>query len=229
MCSVYASIAAELAPHADRYFALATQLDEHYMLATMTMPEKARLGVVSLRGEEEFTELVTHMHLAGEVYQTKSLALSEHWQSCKRCQTGPKEPRVYRYLITFTLDPAKTAPPSFEGIIQSQLDRKPMATAIYAIEHVETNMHAHAYVTSTRGYTPQDFDSYRKRYGFVDVKLVKSDNGVAAYLGKENQVYEKNLSFEGITTWVKAKPTNPSPADPNDPALHGTTRELKRQ
>lgn len=102
----------------------------------------------------------------------------------------------YRYLITFTLDrkllKASTLDQrQFDSIIRRQLERKIFITARYSIEHIDRNMHAHALVEATHNVTKTNFAPYLRDYGSIDIRLVKVDNGIDDYIGKENIVFQK--------------------------------------
>lgn len=102
-------------------------------------------------------------------------------------------PTEYRYFITFTLDPTKGTPSqdTFEQTVRKQLGRSVMSSAMYSIEHPQTNMHAHALVQVNHNLTASNFESYSKRYGHVRIDRVARDNGIQAYMEKENPIHEK--------------------------------------
>lgn len=113
------------------------------------------------------------------------------WTKCPEClkQIGQIKPGNAReYLVTFTRNPnSKYTVEQWRQAVLKQLKRHVFIKGDYAFEHEDTNIHCHAYVTS-KGIHKTNFESFAHNYGHVDIKTVKQDNGIHAYIGKENEI-----------------------------------------
>lgn len=70
--------------------------------------------------------------------------------------------------------------------VQFELGRKFVRSFKLAIEHKDSNIHAHARIVSKNLIKKsRDYKTYVNDYGFVDVRNVKYDNGTELYLEKE--------------------------------------------
>lgn len=95
-----------------------------------------------------------------------------------------------KYLVTFTFDPKKdNTKEQFKAGVLKQLSRA-WDHVQYAFEHEDSNIHCHSVITTTHRITAKNFDSHQRKYGHVDVRLVKIDNGLAEYISKESPVIE---------------------------------------
>lgn len=117
-----------------------------------------------------------------------------HWQTCPLCNPGIKPPEVrkpHTYLVTFTVDRKKVpdlTKDQFAMIVEKQLSRSTLYEASYAIEHIDTNMHAHCRIQSWQTLsTPNKQWHYMvNNIGRVDQRAVRKDNGIMEYISKES-------------------------------------------
>jgi len=126
--------------------------------------------------------------------------MTKHIQSgrCKKCIYPKKEYVISpSYLVTFTTDPRKKYHNDltlFQSEVEAQLKRKNIAEAMYSIEHIESNMHAHCFIkTLGRAMNdPQkDWKFMHNKVGMVKVDHVSKNNGVEAYMAKENPIFQR--------------------------------------
>ena len=129
------------------------------------------------------------------------------WFEYKAPEPPPKEVHYPRYFMTFTIDRTGRNVPfgksgkliyrppyngdyeTFKALIEEQLSRPAFKGVIYCIEHRETNMHAHALITSEANFSHYEKQWYHMHYnvGNVDQKVVRKDNGIADYMSKEGK------------------------------------------
>lgn len=89
------------------------------------------------------------------------------------------------YLLTFTSN-EKLPKESFKHAVVKQLEREIFSKVKYVFEHEDTNIHCHAYVTATHTINKDNFKSHIRKFGNMDIKHVKTDNGIEEYISKEN-------------------------------------------
>lgn len=121
----------------------------------------------------------------------------QHSSKCTKCTPNLRlQTLSKRYLLTFTTRPdARDSIDAFQKAVEHQLSRAAFLSASYSIEHPETNLHAHAIVHSNRYLQGnKDFAVFTKHYGHVDVKAIRIDNGVEAYIGKESPIFDRDAS-----------------------------------
>jgi len=115
--------------------------------------------------------------------------------NCAKCTSilhpppKPVDKGPYRYLLTMTTTPQNRAAgltePRFRHLVEKTLTTKTYLQSRYAVEHVSTNMHAHAFVTTTSRLTTRNFNSFQAKAGSVDIAPVTRDNGIDTYMAKE--------------------------------------------
>ncbi len=150
----------------------------------------------------EFKSDVEHMFRLAKF--SPDLAVDYHRQLMKELDTAEclrllyaiekhKPPKLYRYMITFTIDPKKhtTVPiQKIEDYIESQVTRKALGVQRfeYCREHDETNIHWHVNVVTDRAIRSDAFNQYSKNYGFVQISRSKDTNAQhgSIYLNKED-------------------------------------------
>ncbi len=111
--------------------------------------------------------------------------------------TGPKNDLYWKailkkprqkslvYFLTFTSN-EKLPKESFKHAVVKQLEREIFSKVKYVFEHEDTNIHCHAYVTATHTINKDNFKSHIRKFGNMDIKHVKTDNGIEEYISKEN-------------------------------------------
>lgn len=109
----------------------------------------------------------------------------EEWLATKGRKIGPVLDCVY--FITFTYNPScKYSKEEFKKAVEKQLKRGIFSSYKHVFEHEDSNIHAHALVHSKHRLNKDNFKSHARKYGYVDIKSVKEDNGIEEYLTKEN-------------------------------------------
>lgn len=98
----------------------------------------------------------------------------------------PSQVRLTRYLITFTKKP-EVDMSKWKARVEMELERSHITQVINkAFEHMESNPHCHAYVEVKRKIDKlKDYPTFIKKFGFVDIRLIKKDNGVSQYFLNE--------------------------------------------
>lgn len=90
------------------------------------------------------------------------------------------------YFITFTKrEDIKNA--YFYKRVRRELTRKHVGRFWLAFEHKDTNLHAHVKLWATKYLKHQDFESFKKNVGRVDLSPVGQDHGIRDYMEKEGQ------------------------------------------
>lgn len=128
------------------------------------------------------------------------------YPNCSECTAllHPPRPQVdkgpWQYLLTMTTTPANRekglTEARFRALVEGQITTKTYQKARYAVEHADTNMHAHALVTTTSKLTARNFTgppdrkkpSFTDQTGMVKIDLVKKDNGIDQYISKETEI-----------------------------------------
>lgn len=96
----------------------------------------------------------------------------------------------FEYFITFTRNPDFCTKAAFKRRVEDEMVRKHVLKYMYAFEHEDSNLHAHAkmlckdYIKKSR-----DFKTFQKGYGNIDIKTIHKDNGIRKYLEKETEVF----------------------------------------
>ena len=129
----------------------------------------------------------------------------KHWVNTHRRPVERLDPRLHTYFVTFTIDPSKgqISRDDFEALIQRQLSRSCLDDAYYVIEHVDSNMHAHCLVKSRNPLSPPAKQWYHmvRHVGYVRQDVVRRDNGIQAYMTKENGLHHRRSIGDGIFDW----------------------------
>lgn len=93
----------------------------------------------------------------------------------------PPPPKPLRkYLITYTTKPPVLLKRWAQRII-FEMSRKFVDGFSIVIEKLHSNAHAHALVQTHRNLQKRDFETYTRKFGFIDLRFVEHDNGVDAY------------------------------------------------
>lgn len=131
-----------------------------------------------------------------------------HWRQCDTCNPALKPPKVkkpHAYFVTFTVDWKKVPDLThiqFQAIVEKQLSRDTLYDVYYVIEHVPTkekpknNMHAHCLIYSWQTLSSKDkqWSFMTNNIGLVDQRIVRKNNGIDAYMSKENKP-KRRLQF----------------------------------
>jgi len=101
--------------------------------------------------------------------------------------------KIYKYMITFTVDPKKTygGQDKIENYIVKLLSKLPCLEECYYVkEHPHSNVHWHAIVRlKGQAIKFNKFDYYKRNIGRVDIsksKVTNSDEFSSKYLQKES-------------------------------------------
>lgn len=116
-----------------------------------------------------------------------------YWKRKKRANSHPDG---YRYFITFSPDPKKLEKHGLEAwkaCLRKQLDKTCITSFKAAYEHKETNIHLHAIVNANRQLVKRNFKVHMTKFGFVDLKSVRYDNGMEEYITKETDILIENI------------------------------------
>lgn len=99
------------------------------------------------------------------------------------------------YLLTFTKRSEVKPSDWFDAIIK-QLKKKFIIKFLIGFEHLDANMHAHAYIECNKYVQKREFALYERDIGYIDLRIVRKDNGVEGYISKENPIYENVLDLK---------------------------------
>lgn len=109
----------------------------------------------------------------------------------------------YSYLVTFTKNPnSRYDSEKWLHRVIKELKRKPFKNVQCTIEHITTNIHCHAVIDVNKAIAKSLFSVFIRDYGFVDVRRVNHDNGVAEYISKDLPPDEKPLTPEGLRKYL---------------------------
>lgn len=115
------------------------------------------------------------------ILREKLVQYIDHGQFKK---TTKSDKNVRTYFVTFTYNNVADKD-EWEDRVITELSKKSWITSKYCIEHKDTNIHAHALVTTKYKKTRRDFAVFERKFGGVNVKLVSKDNGILDYMEKE--------------------------------------------
>lgn len=125
----------------------------------------------------------TYIHPAMFEFQTNKHKMDAFYKAILK---KPRQKSLI-YFITFTSN-NKVSVEAFKYGIVKQLEREIFSKVKYSFEHEDTNIHCHAYVTATHTINKDNFKSTIRKYGNMDIKHIKVDNGIEEYMSKENEV-----------------------------------------
>lgn len=156
-----------------------------------------------------------------ELHQDLILFHCKYLLRCPKCFPPPK-PQAGYYFLTFTRDPKKCTVEEWKKGMARTLKHKSLGKGKYAYEHEDTNIHCHVYAQCEQTPSPAKFESFTKRYGLIHCsKKINVDNGIEAYIGKENEVF----SYDNVTPAVhpnqschSSEPTVSEPPSASDTA-----------
>lgn len=106
---------------------------------------------------------------------------------------------IYRYMITFTLDPSKwpEISPERESMVDDLVKQQGLRTGLgikkysYVKEHhANGRPHWHAFISTTKSLKRDRFNHYITRYGNIDISKSKAqtDANVLNYMSKEGDI-----------------------------------------
>lgn len=110
------------------------------------------------------------------------------------------ENRPNKYLLTFTREPDTPLEIWFQRLVVA-LGTKLFLTMHCSIEHIETNIHCHALVTTKYANLSRDkFKAWCKGAKnparLLDIRKIKHDNGCIEYIQKETKEFDNLKEFE---------------------------------
>lgn len=96
-------------------------------------------------------------------------------------------PKLYHYFVTFTHNPSADKDRLRKLIIEKLPYRQSLAIINfeYTEEHVNTNYHIHAIITTRKPMKKDRLAPYKK-YGHIDYQPCRSINDAYTYINKEN-------------------------------------------
>lgn len=115
-------------------------------------------------------------------------------------KTKRKIDAKHTYFITFTTKDGVDKQKWIKRI-KYEMSRKYIVSFQLCVEHKDTNTHIHAKIKSTKHLKKQHFKTYETAFGWVDIRLVKHDNGIDAYMEKEAEDFATEL--EEIENLIK--------------------------
>lgn len=140
-----------------------------------------------------------------EVYAYSGDPISRMCDQIEKDRSQAKDCMKY-YFLTFTWNPNWNL--SFmPDAIKKSLDRTNIQLLKAAIEHIDSNIHVHAYINFTgKGKLQKaNFKSYVNRVGNIDIKKVRKDNGVSTYLDKEDAYYSVSDLIDGLQEAIEQR------------------------
>ncbi len=132
-----------------------------------------------------------------EYYDTNSERIKELWKNSFNdifspdalvAKVGkPQEKPKNMYLLTLTIDPTKDKT-EFVPQLDRILNRQTITFVKGAVEHVDANLHVHLLLVYTlkQRLRKENFKTYQRKVGNIDLKRVIKDNGISDYFDKEH-------------------------------------------
>lgn len=103
------------------------------------------------------------------------------------------------YLVTFTRNPNSRY--SYEDWI-FRIKKECMKNFVVSVkvvkENADSNVHVHAVMLTNKRITKREFKVFNRDYGYVDVRRIKSDNGVMGYIEKDLEAGETSLEINEL-------------------------------
>lgn len=120
------------------------------------------------------------------LYQSDNPApIMSYCPHCEEPIPPPPPPPTLKYLITFT-KAKDTELSQWRDRVEFELTRSHIVKVLNkAYEHMDKNPHCHTYVECKTKVDKNDYKTFIKKFGFVDIKLVKKDNGINQYFKNE--------------------------------------------
>lgn len=143
---------------------------------------------------QEFVDLL-YKYNQNERHPNIIKFLVAHGDTIMKDYKNWKPKKVYKYMLTFTIDPKKVqgqndtkVQDSIELYISKLLKDSKYEKVYYVKEHADSNCHWHAVIYSNNRFKQQDIAYYKKKYGNVDISRSHdiSDEHTMKYLSKEN-------------------------------------------
>lgn len=106
-----------------------------------------------------------------------------HYQQYRESQELYRRSR-YFYHVTLTKRP-EVPVAKFAAAINKFVSRKAVELRAATLEHMDTNIHAHIFFQYDRCFKKYLLDSYAKQIGMFKLDPVRKDNGVQAYIEKQ--------------------------------------------
>lgn len=135
------------------------------------------------------------------------------------------ENRPNKYLLTFTKETETPLDVWFQRLVLA-LRTKLFLTLHASIEHIETNIHCHALVTTKYANLSRDkFKAWCKGAKnpsrLLDIRKIKNDNGCIEYIQKETKEFDNLKDFEDYYLGLIYKQINQTCTEelPNSPTM----------
>lgn len=103
--------------------------------------------------------------------------------------------QLKRYFMTFTRDPSNGTKLAWFDLLMKALRQSVHQFQSGTIEHMDKNIHCHAYVTSKYNLSKDRYKLFSKHHS-MNIKKVNHDNGVVNYMTKENDPIDSLDKFE---------------------------------
>lgn len=134
---------------------------------------------------------VTESNIA-ELFLPRSLpSMNEYLESI------PKPDKSARYHLTFTHNASSCDKPTWFKRLSKIVTSTMWLTWAGAIEHIDSNIHCHMYVTvKYPNLSDSKFKSWNTlKTGKIHYQKVKTDNGITEYISKENKSFDNPQDF----------------------------------
>jgi len=99
------------------------------------------------------------------------------------------------YLLTLTRDSKVADKLNWFDDVVDLLELKMHNFIAGSIEHIDTNIHCHAVVSSHHNIDKSRYKKFIKKHR-IDCRKIVCDNGVSEYIGKENPAFDNITDFK---------------------------------
>lgn len=90
------------------------------------------------------------------------------------------------YLVTFTRNPnSRYNKKEWLRRVVQELRKAYITDVACSLEHIETNIHCHAVVSTNKAVAKSAYKVFNRDYGYVDLRRINVDNGVVNYIEKD--------------------------------------------
>lgn len=124
------------------------------------------------------------------------------WLQFHQTQQKKKQSRfegTQSYLVTFSYNPnSRYDKIKWLKRIEKEIHKRFITNCVYAIEHIDTNIHCHVAMDTNKPISIREFKVFARDYGYVDIRRIKTDNGVADYFVKE---FPQGESVKRLSDW----------------------------
>lgn len=99
------------------------------------------------------------------------------------------------YLLTLTRDSKVATQLEWFDDVVELLELKMHNFIAGSIEHIESNIHCHAMVSSKHNIDKSRYKKFIQKHR-IDCRKISKDNGISEYIGKENPSFDNILDFK---------------------------------